>query len=99
MTMLISRKPMRGRIQLPAGTERTKMSQIGPLYQKTYSSAVTNSIRNTQQTRATFFAEVQQEQAREDAKKEPFVKGTKPSDLKKDATIVQELAKTWDVKI
>ena len=37
--------------------------------QKTYSSAVTNSIRNEQQTRATLFAEVQQEQARKDAKK------------------------------
>ena len=68
--------------------------------QKTYSSAVTNSIRNEQQTRATLFAEVQQEQARKDAKKMNLVvKGTKPSDLKTDASLVQELAKTLDVKI
>ena len=68
--------------------------------QKTCSSAVKNSFRNEQQTRATLFAEVQQEQARKDAKELNLVlKGTKQSDLKTDATLVQELAKTLDMKI
>ena len=53
-----------------------------------------------QQTGATLFAEVQQEQARKDANKlNLVVKGTKPSDLKTDATLVDELAETLDVKI
>ena len=50
-------------------------------HSKSYSEAVTNSLKNEQQTRATLFAEIQQEQSRKDAKRiNLIVKGTKPSD-------------------
>ena len=38
-------------------------------HSKSYSEAVTNSLKNEQQTRATLFAEIQQEQSRKDAKR------------------------------
>ena len=57
--------------------------------EKNYSAAVTNSIKNEQQTRATLFAEVQQEQKRKDAKKLNLIgKGTQPSPSKSDSALV-----------
>ena len=68
--------------------------------EKNYSAALTNSIKNEQQTRATLFAEVQQEQKRKDARKlNLVVKGTQPSPSKSDAALVQEFAKKLNITI
>ena len=67
---------------------------------KNYSAAVTNSITNKQQTRATLFAEFQQEQTRKDAKKlNLVVKGTQQSPSKPDADLLQEFAKKLNITI
>ena len=62
-------------------------------HSKSYSEAVTNSLKNEQQTRATLFAEIQQEQSRKDAKRlNLVVKGTKPSENCTGYDIVEKIA-------
>ena len=61
---------------------------------------VTNSLNNEQQTRATLFAEIQQEQSRKDAKRLNLkVKGTKPSENCAGYDIVEKIANKIEVSL
>ena len=72
-------------------------------HSKSYSEAVTNSLKNEQQTRATLFAEIQLEQSRKDAKRlnllNLFVKGTKSSENCAGYDIVEKVAIQIDVSL
>ena len=69
-------------------------------HSKSHSEAVTNSLRNEQQTRATLFAEIQQEQSRKDAKRlNLIVKVTKPSDNCAGYDILEKNANQIDVAL
>ena len=58
------------------------------------------SLKNEQQTRATLFAEIQQEQSRKDAKGlNLVVKGTKPSENCTGYDIVEKIANQIDVSL
>ena len=62
-------------------------------HSKSYSEAVTKSLKNEQQTRATLFAEILLEQSRKDAKRlNLVVKGTKPSENCTGYDIVEKVA-------
>ena len=69
-------------------------------HSKSYSEAVTNSLKNEQQTRATLFAEIQQEQSRKDAKRlNLIVKGIKPFENCAAYDIVEKIANQIDVSL
>ena len=66
-------------------------------HSKSYCEAVTNSLKNEQQTRATLFAEIQQKQ---DAKRlNLVVKGTKQSENCTGYDIVKKIANQTDVSL
>ena len=66
-------------------------------HSESYSEAVTNSLKNEQQTRATLFAAIQQDQSPKDAKRlNLIVKGTKASDNCAGYDIVEKIANQID---
>ena len=69
-------------------------------HSKSYSEAITKSLKNEQQTRATLFAEIQQEQSHKDAKRlNLVVKGTKPSENCIGYDIVEKIANQIDISL